>query len=113
MAIPPMLTDGAGDVPSGSGLRLRVLVRTTCGGSSKSSGTARLWYNGKDVDTGSKLDTASRFGATIEGDTSDYFARDGFALSTTLGTGHRSVDAAVGAPCEPFVLFGTWRITLP
>jgi hypothetical protein len=65
------------------------------------------------VDTGPKHDTASRFRAAIAGVISDYFLRPGFALSTTPGASHTSVDADVGAQCAPFVPFGTWSITLP
>ena len=113
-SIPLTLTSGPVDVPPGSTLKVSVLVRNACTGSSRSSGTARLWYDGKEVDTGFKHDTASRFGATIAGVTSEYFLRSGFVLSTTAGTSHISIDAAVGAQCGPFVPFGTaWSITLP
>lgn len=90
-----------------------MLVRNACTESRKSSGRARLWYDGKDVDSGLRHDTASRVGVSIAGVDSDYFLRTGFALSTTPGTSHTSVDADVGAQCGPFVPFGTWSITLP
>jgi len=112
-SIPLTLISGPVDVPAGSALKLSVLVRNACTESRKSSGTARLWYDGKEVDSGLKHDTASRFGATITSVNSEYFLRSGFALSTTAGTSHISMDAAVGAQCGPLVPFGTWSVTLP
>ena len=112
-SIPLTLTAGPADAPAGSVLKIQVLVRNACSGSVKPSGTARLWFNGKPVDTGFTHDTASRFSATIGGVSSAYYLRSGSALSTTAGASHTSVDAAVGAPCGPFSPFGTWSLTLP
>jgi hypothetical protein len=112
-SIPLTLTGGPAAASSGSTLKIQVLVRNACSGSAKPSGTARLWFNGQPLDTGRKHDTGSRFNATIAGASSDYYLRSGLALSTTAGSSQTSVDAAVGAPCGPFVPFGTWSLTLP
>jgi hypothetical protein len=113
ISIPLALTAGPVTVQEGSQLEIRVLVRNACSGSWRTSGTARLWFNGKLVDSGFKHDTASRFGVTIAGASTDYFLRGGFALDTSAGSAKQSVDAGVGAKCGPFVPFGTWSITLP
>jgi 6-phosphogluconolactonase (cycloisomerase 2 family) len=112
-SMPLALINGPANAPPGSVLSLTVLVRNACTGSSSPFGTARLWFNGKAVDSGPRHDTASRFSASIAGVIIDYFLRTGFALSTTPGTSHTSVDADVAAQCGPFVQFGAWSITLP
>jgi len=112
-SIPLSLVAGAAAVPSGSTLQIQVLARNACSGSTASIGSARLWYNGKPVDTGLNRDTGSRFSATIGSATSAYYLRTGSVLSTTAGTTHTSVDAVVGPPCGPFAPFGTWSVVLP
>jgi Cep192 domain 4 len=112
-SIPLTLTGGAAAAPSGSALKIQILVRNACSGSTKPSGTARLWFDGQPVDTGRKHGTGSRFNATRAGASSDYYLRSGFALSSTAGSSQTSVDVVVGAPCGSFLPFGTWSITLP
>jgi len=113
LSVPMSLLNAPSDLPSGSVLTFLVSVRNACTGSSKSSGTARLWFDGNSVDSGLKRDTASRFGAAIEDASSVYFLRNGSTLSTTSGSSRTSVDVAVGARCGPFVPFGTWSLNLP
>ena len=112
-SIPLTLVAGPAAAPSGSTLMIQVLVRNACSVTSKAAVTARLWFNGKPVDTGHKRDVGSRFNATIAGASQVYYLRSGFALSTTSGTSDSSVDATVGAPCGPFQPFGSWTMTLP
>jgi hypothetical protein len=98
------------EVPEDAILEITVSVRRTCFGGGHNSGTPRLWYNDSQAN--------SRFGATIEDTTSDFFLRDGFALATTPGPGpKKTIDVPVDnkAPCpdRPFKPFGTWSIVLP
>jgi hypothetical protein len=97
---------------SGDRFAIEISARNACSGSSKSSGRARLWYNGAKIDTGAARNAGSRFDATIGGSISDYFLRANSALSKTAGSARTSVDAAVGARCGPFVSLGTWSTTL-
>lgn len=91
--------------PQGSQLKIQLYVRNTCTGPTHNSGTARLWFNDSAAN--------SRFDATIDSTTNDYFLRDGFLLATTAGPGpKKTIDVAAGAPCSPFKTFGTWTITL-
>jgi hypothetical protein len=48
------------DVPSGATLDLKVSARRSCSGAGVNTGTARLWYNGKPVDSGTSEDAGSR-----------------------------------------------------
>lgn len=111
-AIPLTLTAPV-PVFSGDTFSIEVFERNACSGSGHNSGTARLWYNGQPIDSGATRDAGSRFDATIGGSDSDYFLRQGAALSTTAGTSRLSVDKAAGAKCSAFVSFGTWSTTLP
>jgi hypothetical protein len=93
------------NAPSGSQLKLKLYVRNTCTGPTHNSGTARLWFNDSAAD--------SRFDATINSTTSDYFLRDGFLLTTAVGPGpKKTIDVAAGSPCSPFKPFGTWTAVL-
>ncbi len=98
-------------------LKFRISGRRTCSGGGRGSGTVRLWYNGQAVDSGPARASGTRFDATISGSTSDYFARDGFTLSTTNGSSGLFIDEFLhsSAPCpnRPFIEFGTWSISLP
>jgi hypothetical protein len=100
-----------GIVPAGNFL-LRVSVRRTCSGGGHASGTARLWYNGRAIDTGSTRDAGSRFDVTQGGVNSEEYLRTGFALSDTAGSSRTFIDKAVDSktpcPSRPFVPFGTW-----
>lgn len=100
-------------VASGNTLSVEILVRNACSASGKSSGTARLWYNGQPIDDGERRDAGSRFDATIDGSNSDYYLRQASALGTTAGSARLSVDKAAGARCSAFKAFGTWTTTLP
>lgn len=97
--------------PAGNFL-LRVSVRRTCSGGGHASGTARLWYNGRAIDTGSARDAGSRFDVTQGGVNSEEYLRTGFALSTSEGTSRTFIDKFVDnktpCPSRPFVSFGTW-----
>jgi|GEM_PF-3968949 len=114
------LTNGPASLFPGNQLQLRVSGRSTCSaGSQVVSGTARLWYNGKAIDRGKKMDAGSRFNATIGGSSSDYLLRTDSTtllfLSTAAGSSRTSIDEFVddGTPCpnRPFTAFGTWSIT--
>ena len=92
------------DFPQGSILSIKLYVRNACQGPTHNSGTARLWFDDSAAN--------SHFGATIGNDTSDYFIRDGFVLSTAVGSGPRkTIDVQAGSPCSSFKSFGTWSIT--
>ncbi len=102
---------GSGDVVS-----ITVNVKNICNvPGSRNSGTARLWFNGANVDTGATRDAGSRFDVTLASSviSSDYFLRSASALSTTAGSPRTFVDIAAGAKCSVYKTFGTWSITLP
>jgi hypothetical protein len=105
---------GSPALSPGDQLLMRPSVRRTCSGGGHAAGTARLWYNGAAIDSGSSRDAGSRFDATIDGTNSNYYLRTGFVLSTTAGTSRTSIDKLVdsSAPCptRPFSAFGTWSI---
>lgn len=89
----------------GTQLSVKVLVRNACVGSGHNSGTARLWYNDTQAN--------SQFGATIGGNTNNYFLLNSSILGTTVGGGPKQTsDIAAGAKCSAFKPFGNWIITL-
>ncbi len=97
MALPSAVTFQSGDT-----LSFRLSVRVAATG--HRSGTARLWFNDAAA--------SSRFSATANTTTSNYFLLNGFALGSTAGPGPRKtidvfVDRAVGG--NPFKPFGTWN----
>jgi hypothetical protein len=100
------LTSGSQSMCPGDTLSIRLSVRVAAN-SGHVSGTARLWFNDSAAN--------SRFGATIEGVTSDYFLLSGSALGTAAGPGPKiTIDVLVnrnqgGNPWKPF---GTWSQTL-
>jgi hypothetical protein len=98
---------------TGDTLAIEVLVRNACAGSGKSSGMARLWYNGQPMDSGPARDAGSRFDAVIGGTDTDYFLRENSALSSTAGDSKLSVDRAAGGKCAAFSSFGSWSASLP
>jgi probable HAF family extracellular repeat protein len=86
-----------------STLRIKLYIRNTCYGNTHNSGTARLWYNDASAN--------SQFDATINDVSQNYFFQNAFALGVTPGPGpKKTIDLAVGAPCSPYKLFGTWSI---
>ena len=91
-------------VPAGAALAIKLSVRRTCVGGGHNSGTVRLWYNGAAIDTGSTRSAGSRFDATIDGVSTDYFLRTGLALSATAGTAQTFVGRGGqqhGSPVPP------------
>ena len=102
-------------LPPEAELQFRVSVRRTCSGGGHNSGPVRLWFNGAAIDSGTRRDAGSRFGATIDDEAVDYFLRSGFALSTTAGASRQyvdvNVDSRVACPGRPFTTFGVWTIT--
>jgi sugar lactone lactonase YvrE len=110
--IPLELIDGPVTLTAGDQLLLRVSVRRTCFGGGHNSGTVRLWFNGKAIDSGTTPDAGSRFDATIEGSRQDYFLRTGLGLSPAAGAARTSIDAFVNSaeacPNRSFTSFGTW-----
>jgi uncharacterized repeat protein (TIGR01451 family) len=104
--------------PTGATLGLRVSVRISCAATTPSVSTkARFWYDGKAIDSGTGRDAGSRFGATIGGGNSNYFARTALALATAAGNSKQLIDVAVNnqsaCPGRPFTPFGTWSMVLP
>jgi len=95
---------------------VRVSVRRTCFGNGHNSGTAREWFNGQPVDSGTSRDAGSRIRLTLAGTTSDYFLRTAFGLAATPGTSRTSVDAAVNSseacPARPYSVLGVWNLNL-
>jgi hypothetical protein len=78
-------------------------VRIAANASGHRSGTARLWFNDSAAN--------SRFAASVDGVSSDYFLRTNSLLETSAGPGPKktidvSVNKAVGG--NPFRPFGTW-----
>jgi uncharacterized repeat protein (TIGR01451 family) len=105
-------------VPPGATLSLRLSVRVACATVGTGiAGTATLWYNGQQVDSGKRKDAGSRFGATIGGANNSFFLRTGFALASAAGTSKQSLNVAVSdasaCPARPFTPFGTWSVTIP
>src|SRR5438445_8235741 len=88
-------------INTGDALKIRVSARRTCFNEGHNSGTATLWYNGKAIDTGAARDAGSRFDASINGSSSDYYLRTGLALSTTAGASRTSIGKLVDSrvPC--------------
>jgi len=82
-------------------LLLRVSVRRTCAGGGHASGTARPWYNGPGIDSGATRAAGSRFGATIDDTTADYYLRGGLVLSTSAGRSPTWIDRFVGQQGRP------------
>src|SRR5205823_2146624 len=113
-SIPLALTNGAVPVPGGANVTLTLKARRTCFGTGHNTGIARLWYNGRAVDTGSARDADSRLGATIDQAAKTLHVRTGAVLSETAGTAKTSADATVTSaqPCtgtgRPYTSFGTW-----
>jgi hypothetical protein len=103
---------GAVDVFPGDTIGFRLSVRITAVGG-HSSGTARLWYNGKFIDTGTSRDAGSRFNATIGPLPKNYFLRSGFVLNTGAGSSRQFIDVFVNRNVggNPFKPFGTWTKT--
>ena len=115
--IPLTLTNGAAAVPPGASLQVNVWVRRTCASvAGHLSGTARLWFDGKAVDTGAARDAGTGFVATIAGVEAEYFLRSAQALSSQAGASKVSGDKTVDskqACAERFTSFGTWSVALP
>jgi len=115
-SVPLLLSAGPVEVPAGANLGVRVSVRRTCFGNGHNSGTAREWFNGQPVDSGTSRDAGSRIRLTLAGTTSDYFLRTAFGLAATPGTSRTSVDAAVNSseacPARPYSVLGVWNLNL-
>lgn len=87
---------------TGDVLSVALYVRNAAVGSGKNSGTARLWYDDQQANSG------------VEGTGFVYYLRTGFALAATVGSGPKQkVDVAAGAKGSPFKLFGSWALTVP
>ena len=98
MALPSPVTFQSGDT-----LSFRLSVRVAATG--HRSGTARLWFNDAEAN--------SRFSATVNATTSNYFLLNGFGLGSAAGPGPKKtidvfVDRQGGNPFKPF---GTWNKT--
>jgi hypothetical protein len=98
------------ELASGDTVSVTLSVRRTCAGGGHNSGTARLWFNDSQANSGVSL--------TIEDTPQEFFLRTGFALATTPGSGPKqtsdvSVDSKAPCPARPFKPFGTWSLTVP
>lgn len=105
----PLTLSGPVNV-AGSSLSIKLSVRITCSGSTHTSGTARLWFNDSQANSG--------VGATIGGVAKNYYLLNGSALGTAPGPGPKSTDdtlvnSAQACPGRPFVEVGTWSIAVP
>jgi len=88
---------------SGDTLSIRLSVRISA---TDHRATARLWLNDTKVD--------SRFDAPINGVNTNFYLRDGFVLTTTLGPGPpRKIDVSANPGNNAFQPFGTWGFTQP
>jgi hypothetical protein len=98
----------SGSLTLESGDTLEVLARIACSGSGKITGRARLWYNGKKIDSGTARDAGSRIddpsGSTL------YFLRLNSLLSTSQGTSRTFVDVALSSKCGQYQSFGIWSV---
>jgi hypothetical protein len=106
----PLTLSAPVNAGSGSSLSIKLSVRITCSGNTHASGTARLWFNDGQANSG--------FGATIGGGTQNYYLLNGFALGTAAGPGPKGtidvlVNSTQACPGRPFQTIGTWSITLP
>jgi hypothetical protein len=98
------------ELASGGTVGVTLSIRRTCAGGGHNSGTARLWFNDSQANSGVSLATADT--------PQEFFLRTGFALATTPGSGPKQtidvgVDSKVPCPNRPFKPFGTWSIALP
>ena len=104
-------------VDPGSVLTFRPSVRRTCSGGGHNSGAVRFWYDGPAVDAGASRNAGSRFSATIQSATSDWFMRSPSLLSTTAGTVRTFADVTVNSnmacPARPYTSLGEWSVTVP
>jgi hypothetical protein len=116
-SVPLSLVNGPVTTPEATEITITLSARRTCLGGGPARGTARLWFDGRLADGGFDRDAGSRFGATIDNVTSDYFLRSGFSLSTAAGRARVSIDkkvtSRVTCPNREFTPFGTWRMKLP
>jgi streptogramin lyase len=115
-AIPLTLSNGPVALPAGTSLAIRVSARISCSGKGHAVGSARLWFNGQAIDSGTTKDAGSRFGATIGDGTANYFLRSGSVLNTAAGSSKLSLDVTVNSAVacsapRPFTAFGTWSVT--
>jgi uncharacterized repeat protein (TIGR01451 family) len=115
--IPLDLTNGPVVLPVGSKLLLRLSARRTCSGAGHASGTPRLWYNGKAIDSGPARDAGTRFVATIDEEDVTFYLRSGLSLDEFAGASRLLIDKALNSkePCpqRQFIPFGTWSWTVP
>jgi hypothetical protein len=93
---------------------ITVSMRVSCGGSGHANGFARLWYNGRAIDTGASRDAGSR--VEIPGARSFLRAIDGDrVLRPDAGASRqfidRLLDSSVACPGRPFTSFGTWAVS--
>lgn len=115
-SIPLDLINGPVLLPIGSQLKLTISARRTCFGPGHATGTARLWYNGKPIDSGAARDAGTRFTATIEAEEVTFNLRSGLSLDESPGASRLPIDLALNSkePCpqRQFIPFGTWSWTV-
>ena len=109
----PLSGSGPTSFPDGGTLTLEVAVRNACQSSRKSSGRARLWYNGPAIDNGATRRPGSRLLVSLDGTHITYLLRPQGALNPVAGNTPVTVDRPVGHRCGPFVSFGSWTINIP
>jgi hypothetical protein len=113
--VPLALAAGPVIPAGGETATVSVAIRRTCFGSGHKSGTARLWFNGRPIDSGKSRDAASRLHGGILGTDTSYLLRGGFALSTDAGSSRlyidKTVNSAMPCPGRAFTPFGSWSLT--
>lgn len=112
------MPNGPVDLATGANVSLRLSVRRTCSAVvGHTSGIVRFWYAGQPIDQGVSRDAGSRFAASINGASSQFFPWAGSVLGTTAATARTSVDAlvnsAIACPARPFTSLGVWTLTTP
>ena len=100
-----LVLSGPVTIQSGDTFSFRLSLRVAAS-SPRTSGTARLWFNGAAIDSGPSRDAGSRVNATI-GTSADYFLRSGFILNTTAGSTKNWIDVHVDRESDgnPFKSF--------
>jgi len=100
-------------VSPGESLSIQVLARNACSGSRQRRGKAKLWYDGREIDSGPTRDAGSRFDATIGGSSREYFLRKHFDLSNEAGDARTFVETRTSERCGEFQSLGLWSARLP
>ena len=94
----------SGTVAEGDSVSFVLSVRNACAGSTKNSGAARFWYEGKTATTQVTLPG----GAAVP-----YFLQSSLSLAPTPATAtNLFLDFVAGAKCGEYKAVGTWTGTV-